>query len=156
MNIFFEIADSNQNQKTMKKLSFLVLAVICLGACQSPQKEEKVIEKVVEKKIINMDKALRHVVLFKFKDEASEEDVKKVEEAFMALPSKIKEIQSIEWGTNNSPEGLDQGFTHCFFLTFASEEDRAVYLPHPDHKAFGALLGPYLDKVLVVDYWAKN
>lgn len=140
----------------MKKLSTLVLAILFISACQSPQKEEKVVEKVIEKKTIKMDKALRHVVLFKFKDESTEEDIKKVEEAFMALPSKIKEIQSIEWGTNNSPEGLAQGFTHCFFLTFASEEDRAVYLPHPDHKAFGAVLGPHLDKVLVVDYWAKN
>ncbi|WP_373523352.1 Dabb family protein [Aquiflexum sp.] len=140
----------------MKKISFLVLSVLFITACQSPQKEEKEKEVIIEKKVIKMDKALRHVVLFKFKDEASEEDIKKVEEAFMALPSKINEIQSIEWGINNSPEGLDQGFTHCFFLTFASEEDRAVYLPHPDHKAFGALLGPHLDKVLVVDYWAKN
>ncbi|WP_373497667.1 Dabb family protein [Aquiflexum sp.] len=140
----------------MKKLSFLILAAFCLGACQGPQQEEKIIEKETEMKITKMDKALRHVVLFKFKDEASEEDIKKVENAFLALPSKIKEIQSIEWGTNNSPEGLDQGFTHCFFLTFASEEDRAVYLPHPDHKAFGSLLGSHLDKVLVVDYWAKN
>jgi hypothetical protein len=41
-----------------------------------------------------------------------------------------------------------------FFLTFTSEADRAVYLPHPAHKAFGAVLGPYLDKVLVLDYWA--
>ncbi|SMD45840.1 Stress responsive A/B Barrel Domain [Aquiflexum balticum DSM 16537] len=140
----------------MNKIPLIIIAVILLSACQAPQKEEKVVEKIIEKKVVNMDKVLRHVVLFKFKDEASAEDIKKVEEAFMALPSKIKEIQAIEWGINNSPEGLDQGFTHCFFLTFASEEDRAVYLPHPDHKAFGAVLGPHLDKVLVVDYWTKN
>ena len=35
------------------------------------------------------------------------------------------------------------------------EADRAVYLPHPDHKAFGAVLGPHLDDVLVLDYWTK-
>ncbi len=97
---------------------------------------------------------LRHAVLFKFKDTSSPEDIKKVEDAFRELPSKIKEIQSIEWGTNNSPENLNQGFTHLFFLTFKSEADRAVYLPHPAHKAFGAVLGPHLDKVLVLDYWA--
>lgn len=96
---------------------------------------------------------LRHVVLFKFKESATAADIKKVEEAFSALPGKIPQIQDYEWGTNNSPEGLDKGFTHCFFLTFDSEEDRAVYLPHPDHKAFGAILGPYLEDVLVVDYW---
>jgi hypothetical protein len=96
---------------------------------------------------------LRHVVLFKFKESSTPEDIKKVEEAFRALPSKIKEIKGFEWGTNNSPENLNQGFTHCFFLTFDSEEARAIYLPHPAHKAFGEVLGPHLDKVLVLDYW---
>lgn len=100
------------------------------------------------------EKMLRHVVLFKFKDNTSAADIKKVEQAFRELPAKIKEIKGFEWGTNNSPEGLAQGFTHCFFLTFDSEAGRAAYLPHPDHKAFGAVLGPHLDKVLVVDYWA--
>lgn len=104
----------------------------------------------------NNDSLLRHVVLFKFKDSTSAADVKKVEDAFRSLPSKIPEIKAFEWGTNNSPEGLSQGFTHCFFLSFSSEKDRAVYLPHPAHKAFGAVLSPHLDKVLVVDYWAAK
>ncbi|MGF1559535.1 MAG: Dabb family protein [Flavobacteriaceae bacterium] len=101
------------------------------------------------------DSLLRHVVLFKFKEGTSAADIAKVEEAFTALPSKIPQIVGYEWGLNNSPEGLEKGFTHCFFLTFNSEEDRAIYLPHPDHKAFGAVLGPHLDDVLVVDYWTK-
>ena len=99
---------------------------------------------------------LRHVVLFKFKDDANADDVKKVEDAFRALPSKIKEVKALEWGTNNSPENLSQGFTHCFFVSFKSEADRAVYLPHPAHKAFVDILTPHLDKVLVLDYWAKD
>lgn len=99
-------------------------------------------------------KLLRHVVLFKFKEASSAADVKKVEDAFRALPSKIKEIKAFEWGTNNSPEGLAQGFTHCFFVSFASEKDREVYLPHPAHAAFVDVLKPHLDKVLVIDYWA--
>jgi hypothetical protein len=101
-------------------------------------------------------KMLRHVVLFKFKDSATPEQVKKVENAFLALPSAIKEIKDFEWGTNNSPENLNEGLTHCFFLSFNSEKDRDVYLPHPAHKAFGAILKPYLDKVIVVDYWVKD
>jgi hypothetical protein len=101
-------------------------------------------------------KELRHVVMFKFKETSSAADIQKVEEAFNVLPSKIKQIKGYEWGINNSPEGLDQGFTHCFFLTFKSEADRAIYLPHPDHKAFGKILEPHLDKVLVLDYWAKK
>jgi hypothetical protein len=139
----------------MRNLMILAFSMLLFAACQAPQKEEKIIEKVIEKEIVTMDKALRHVVLFKFKDGTAEADIQKVVDAFTALPSKIDVIKSIEWGTNNSPEGLDQGFTHCFFLTFASEADRDIYLPHPDHKAFGAVLGPHLDKVLVVDYWTK-
>lgn len=96
---------------------------------------------------------LRHVVLFKFKEDADPAAIKKVEEAFAALPGKIPQIRDFEWGMNNSPEGLNKGLTHCFLLTFDSEEDRAVYLPHPDHKAFGALLGDILEDVTVVDYW---
>lgn len=99
-------------------------------------------------------KLLRHVVLFKFKDSSSPADIKKVEDAFRALPAKIKEVKGFEWGTNNSPENLAQGFTHCFFVSFASEKDREIYLPHPAHKEFVGVLGPHLDKVLVIDYWA--
>lgn len=99
-------------------------------------------------------KMLRHVVLFKFKDDASPDQVKKVEDAFRELPSKIKEVKDFEWGTNNSPEGLSEGLTHCFFVSFASEQDREVYLPHPDHKAFVELLQPVLERAVVVDYWA--
>lgn len=102
------------------------------------------------------DSVLRHVVLFKFKEGTSQEAIDEVQEAFSGLPAKIPQIHSYEWGTNNSPEGLDKGFTHAFFLTFKSEEDRATYLPHPDHKAFGDILKPYLEDVLVVDYWSKE
>lgn len=101
------------------------------------------------------DSVLRHVVLFKFKANTSKKDIEKVEAAFSALPSKIPQIVGYEWGINNSPEGLDKGFTHCFFLTFRSEEDRAIYLPHPDHKAFGSILTPYLEDATVVDYWTN-
>ena len=100
-------------------------------------------------------KALRHVVLFKFKDSSQPGDIKKVEEAFAGLADKIKLIKDFEWGTNNSPENLNQGLTHCFFVTFSSDKDRDDYLVHPDHKAFVEVLGPHLDKVTVIDYWTK-
>lgn len=97
-------------------------------------------------------KLLRHVVLFKFKDSASPEKVKEIEAAFTALPKKINTIVGYEWGTNISPENLAQGFTHCFLVTFKDVAGRDYYLPHPDHKKFGELLGSSLDKVLVIDF----
>ncbi len=102
------------------------------------------------------DQLLRHVVLFQFKDTASPADVQHVIDEFQALPNKIPTIAGFEYGTDNSPEGLADGFTHCFLLTFNSEADRDVYLPHPDHKAFGSTLKPHLEKVLVVDYWTSK
>ena len=101
-------------------------------------------------------KLLRHVVLFSFKTGTSPEQIKTVTDAFAALPKKIPQIKAFEWGTNNSPENLNQGYTHCFFVSFASEEDRAIYLPHPAHLAFIEILKPILDKVLVIDYWQEK
>ena len=100
-------------------------------------------------------KLLRHVVIFSFKEGSTPDQIKTVTDAFAALPNKIKEIKAFEWGTNNSPENLNQGFTHCFFVSFASEKDREIYLPHPEHKAFVEILKPIINKVLVIDYWTE-
>jgi squalene-hopene/tetraprenyl-beta-curcumene cyclase len=98
---------------------------------------------------------LRHVVMFKFKDDATEDQISGVATAFAALPEKIDSVIDFEWGTNNSPEGLNDGLTHCFFVTFADEAGREKYLPHPAHKEFVTILKPILEKVVVVDYWTK-
>ncbi|MDZ7921883.1 Dabb family protein [Rhodoferax sp.] len=95
---------------------------------------------------------IRHLVLLKFKASVTPSEIQGIEAGFVDLRSKISAVQSLEWGTNNSPEGLDKGFTHCFNLTFADDAARAVYLPHPDHLAFVEILKPTLDDVLVLDY----
>lgn len=101
-------------------------------------------------------KVLHHVVSFKFKDATTPAQIKEIVDAFRDLKRQIPEIQSFEWGTNNSPEHLNKGLTHCFLLTFKSEADRAKYLPHPAHKAFGAKLGPVMDDVMVIDFWGQE
>lgn len=130
----------------MKKFfTFIITASLIILAATMSQAQSKTESKV-----------LRHVVLFKFKDAATPEDVKKVEDAFADLAKKLPLIKGYEWGKNNSPENLNQGLTHCFLLTFSSEKDRDAYLIHPDHKAFGKILGPHLDKVTVIDYWTEK
>ena len=98
---------------------------------------------------------LQHIVLFKFKPETTPQKVAEIVAAFEELPTKIKEIKGFQWGTNNSPEKLDKGLTHAFILTFDSEKDRDTYLPHPAHKAFGGIVGPWLADVTVVDFTGK-
>ena len=100
--------------------------------------------------------AYRHVVIFKFKDDAPAAKVTEIVEAFKALKTKLPAIQSLEWGTNVSPENLNQGFTHVFTLTFANKAAlENHYLKEPAHKEFGAMLGGVLDKAFVVDYVAQ-
>ena len=101
-------------------------------------------------------KVLRHVVLFKFKEGTDKADVKKIEDAFRGLPSKISSIRDFEWGTDVSPEGKSKGLTHCFFVTFADEKGRDEYLPHPAHKDFVKVVGPHVEDVCVVDYWSQK
>lgn len=99
---------------------------------------------------------LRHVVMFGWKEGTDAAYISKVVTALNDLKHKIPVIKSFEWGTNNSPENLNNGLTHCFILTFSSEADRDAYLIHPDHKAFVAILNPAPDKITVVDYWANE
>ncbi len=98
---------------------------------------------------------LRHVVLFKFKAEVTPVQVQEVVDAFRALPTKISEIKGFECGTDCNVESLDAGFTHCFFVTFADAKGREIYLPHPAHEEFKKLVGPRIEKVLVVDYFVQ-
>ena len=101
-------------------------------------------------------KTLYHVVSLKFKPEATAEQIKAVETAFAGLKDKVPGILSLNWGTNVSPENRNKGFTHCFVVTFGSEKDRDAYLPHPEHKALGKVLGPVLADVMVIDFWAQE
>jgi len=132
----------------LRNVLYLAAGVVILSGCVVNIQREDGLPKDSE--------LLRHVVLFKFKDTSSSQQIKEIEDAFRALPGKVDEICDFEWGTDVSVENLQQGFTHCFFVTFRSEADRAAYLPNPAHKQFGKMLGPHLEKVLVIDYWSTK
>ena len=95
---------------------------------------------------------IRHIVCLKFTEQTTPEQIIEIEDRFPQLKDSIPGIASIEWGTNNSPEGLNKGFSHCFLVTFHNEEARTNYLPHPSHQAFVDLLKPLLEDVFVIDY----
>jgi hypothetical protein len=101
------------------------------------------------------DAPFRHVVCFKFKDGTLAAEIAEIEKAFGALKDQIDTIVAYEWGTSENIEPLNDGFTHCFLVTFKDKKGLEAYLPHPAHEAFVALLKPKLDKVFVFDYTAK-
>lgn len=102
--------------------------------------------------VFSADGPVRHVVHFKFKSEATPEQIKKITDEFAALKSKIDVVESLEWGTDVSPEGFGKGFTHCWIVSFKNAKDRDTYLVHPAHQAFVGLLKPSLEEALVVDF----
>ena len=134
----------------LRNVLYLAVGTVLLSGCIVSVHREECLTEGTDSQV------LRHVVLFKFKDGTSSRQIREIEDAFRALPGKIDVICDFEWGTDVSVENRQQGFTHCFLVTFRSEADRAEYIPHPDHKEFGKILGPHLDKVLVVDYWAAK
>lgn len=145
-----------QTQSTRTWIIGLSLATVLLGgAFISGQMGDRSMA-MAEEKAAAKSQLLRHVVLFKFTEASTEAEVQNIVEEFGKLKSKISQIHSYEHGTDNSPEGLADGFTHCFLVTFKSEADRDAYLPHAAHKAFVEILKPHLDKVLVVDYWTQQ
>jgi len=130
----------------MKNISRLLGLAVGLGVLCAGMSTEAADKKQVKK--------LRHFVCFKYKAEAAKAKIAEVEKAFADLKKKIKEIKAFEKGLNNSPEGLNKGFKHCYLITFLSEKDRDIYLEHPAHKKFVELVGPVVEDVFVVDYWA--
>jgi hypothetical protein len=123
----------------MKKLIILLMLAITVSSAQAQQRVGK----------------LKHIVLFTFKASSTPAEVENVAKTFAALYGKVPQVKKMEWGINMSPEHLDQGFTHCFTLTFNSEKDLADYQKNPDHIAFQAVLKPHMDKVFVVDYFVE-
>ena len=102
------------------------------------------------------DGPIRHVVHFKFKADATPAQIANIEKEFAALKGKIGAITSLEWGTNVSSEGLDQGYTHCWLVSFQDAAARDLYLKHEAHAAFVAILKPMLEEALVVDFVPKK
>lgn len=121
----------------MKKLTLIALAALALSAFAWQKSKE-----------------IKHVVVFKYKETATSAQIEEVTAAFKALKTKIPGIITFEYGINNSPENLNKGFTHVYLLTFKDAAARDAYLPHPEHKKFGELLGRLgvLDEPFVVDF----
>jgi hypothetical protein len=51
-----------------------------------------------------------------------------------------------------SDEGLNDGFTHGFVMTFDSPQSRDAYLPHPEHERVKLVVVPNLERVMVFDF----
>jgi|SRR5688572_32920036 len=99
------------------------------------------------------EKLLRHIVLFRFKEEASAEQIAELGKAFLALRDQINAIQDVEWGRAiNEPAP----YTHCLLVTVRTEADLQAYDEHAAHAAIGERYSHLNQDVVVLDFWTKE
>jgi len=98
------------------------------------------------------NKLTRHFGVFQFKPEITEEQIDECFAAMQDMVGKIDGLISMENGPYKSDEGLNEGFTHGFIMTFDSPEARDAYLPHPVHLKVVDLVQPKLEKLVVFDF----
>ncbi|WP_028535258.1 Dabb family protein [Paludibacterium yongneupense] len=98
----------------------------------------------------------RHVLLIRFHDSATPDDLAGLMRAFERMPERVAGLSAVEWGENDSPEGKNAGFSHCVLMTFADAAARDAYLPHPAHADLKRLFRPLLAELVVVDYLPRR
>lgn len=101
---------------------------------------------------------IQHLVLFKIKPEVTSEKITSMLEPADAGSSIwLGALLTKAGGQYSSPEGLNQGYTHGFVMTFESVDARDAYLPHPEHSRVKAALLPCIDSVVAFDFelWAR-
>ena len=86
---------------------------------------------------------VKHIVLFKLKDEASADEklaaMNDFKKAIEALPAKIPVIRKIEVGLNINPAETWTMIRRSLTVEFDTLDDVKFYAAHPDHVAAGKL-----------------
>ncbi len=98
--------------------------------------------------------AIKHIVLLKFKPTTTEALIEDAFQNLAGLKGLIPGIAEFVGGPYSSPEGLNQGYTHGFVMTFDSPEARDAYLPHPEHERVKSKIAPLVESVVAFDFEA--
>ena len=91
---------------------------------------------------------LKHIVLWKMKEDVSDEQKQEMKLRLDALNGKVPELLSIDVGID-----LENG-TMSLVSEFNSAEDLASYQVHPDHQAVVGFVKPLVAERTVCDYVA--
>jgi hypothetical protein len=95
---------------------------------------------------------IRHFGVFQFHPGITEGKISECFAALAGMVGKIGGLLSVEHGPYQSAEGMNDGFTHGFIMTFDNAESRDAYLPHPVHEEVKDIVAPCLARVVVFDF----
>ncbi len=127
----------------MKKLAlFLMLAFVGYGSLQAGNPFKK-------------NKGIRHLVLIKFRDGISQEQIAKIDTLVWNMRKEIHVIKSLEWGKHIGLSDESQEYDYCLNIVFKSQINMTMYEEHPVHQTFKAALIPLSSKILRFNYLIK-
>lgn len=95
---------------------------------------------------------VKHYGVFRFKPEISANQIDTCFREMAGMIGKIPGLLDFAFGPYDSDEGLNEGFTHGFIMTFSSPAARDAYLPHPEHERVKDVVVPCLERVIVFDF----
>jgi len=91
-----------------------------------------------------------HIVMFKFKEENFDKNIKEVTTKLNALVPLIPELKCLEVGIDFSKS--ERSFDLSLYSTFSSKEDLKIYAVHPEHLKVVELIKSVTIESKVVDY----
>jgi len=95
---------------------------------------------------------VRHIGMFQFHPEVTPDQIDECFSELKGMIGIIPGLLDMEHGPYESAEGLNDGFTHGFIMTFATARHRDEYLPHPEHERVKSIVVPRLARVTVFDF----
>lgn len=101
---------------------------------------------------------IKHIVLFEFAENISDEQIKLSMQKLKNLQDgPIPQIKSFNHGENCSVENLNQNFNYGFVMEFDNVEDRDYYVEHPTHikiadEEIVPLMKNGFESVIVLDF----
>ncbi|MFO1498090.1 MAG: Dabb family protein [Verrucomicrobiota bacterium] len=95
---------------------------------------------------------IKHIALIKFKEGTNEEQIQSIFDSILDITETIPGIEDYVSGPYSSPEGLNQGYTHGFIMTFTDAAARDAYLPHPEHERVKASILPSIESLVAFDF----
>jgi hypothetical protein len=78
----------------------------------------------------------RHLVLYTYKKEIPEQEVRQVYEELDQISSRLPGRLDYTWGPYQSDEGRNRGYTHALVVDFIDETSRNAFLDDPVRLAF--------------------
>lgn len=93
---------------------------------------------------------IKHIVIWKLKEENKEANALKIKNDLEALKSKISELVDIEVGIDFNK--TDAAYDVALYSTFKTKEDLDAYQVHRDHQAIVGFVRSVVESRVVVDY----